>query len=480
MNAPSTTPDSLPQRAGSLRELLVIAVPLIISYGSMALMYAIDRMYLSWYSVEAMAAALPAGVLHYNLAALGIGTVAYCNAFVGQYEGARQHARVGPVLWQGVYVAAIMSVLLALTVPLAPAVFRWFGHGEVVQPLEIDYYRVMALGSAPLLLEATLACFFSGRGKTTVVMLANITGCSTNIVLDYALIFGKFGFPALGIKGAALATVISFGVIAAFYIVVIAWTERESIHGFWTGWRFDPALFGRLLKFGLPSGCQQFLDIACFTAFIQLVGRLGTEQLSATSLVFNLNSLVFIPMLGMGTAVTVIVGHRIGEGRPRLAVRTVWMAAGVGMIYTAAFCLVYLFAPDAIIRPYGLGNSETLRDLVVFLLRFVAVYSFFDALAVIFSSAVRGAGDTRFALLFSFSLGVILMVIPTFIASGYGEAGFQYAWYSVTVFIVTLGLGFVARFQQGRWQHMKVIEHTLAEGDEEDPTRDVELEGAAT
>jgi MATE family multidrug resistance protein len=244
---------------------------------------------------------------------------------------------------------------------------------------------------------------------------------------------------------------------------VMLYQERGGMYHLWTGRRFDRELFARLVSFGFPSGLQHFLDVACFTAFIQLVGALGTAQLSATSLVFNLNSLVFVPMMGLGTAVTALVGRRVGEGRSHLAIRTTWLAAGSGLAYVAVFCSLYVFAPYAILKPYGIAHDESLRELVVFLLRFVAVYSFFDALAIIFSSAIRGAGDTRFALIFSFSLGVVLLVIPTYIASFYGEAGFYYAWYAVTAFIIALAIGFIARFQQGKWMTMRVIEHTLPE-----------------
>ena len=127
------------------------------------------------------------------------------------------------------------------------------------------------------------------------------------------------------------------------------------------------------------------------------------------------------------------------------------------------FSCLYLLAPQVVLKPYGLAEHESLRELVVFLLKLVAVYSFFDALAMVFSSAIRGAGDTRFALIFSLSLGVVLLVIPTYVASFYGEAGFYYAWYAVTIFITTLGIGFIARFQQGKWMTMRVIEHTRPE-----------------
>jgi MATE family multidrug resistance protein len=463
MNTVALQADLKTDRAGTLRELLVVAVPLVISYGSTAMMYVVDRIFLSWDSVDSMAAALPAGVLHFNLAILAIGTVAYGNAFIGQYEGAGQHHRVGPVVWQGIYISIAASVVMLVMVPLAPSLFALVGHEDGVQALELRFFRVLALGTLPLLLDTALSCFFSGRGHTVVVMVVNTIGMLINMVLDYVLIFGHFGFPKLGIEGAATATVTAFTAISLMYAATMWWMYRDGPYRLWSGRRFDRELFGRLLRYGLPSGMQQFLDVACWNLFIQMVGRLGNEELSATSLVFNLNGGLFVPLLGLGTAVTALVGHRIGEGRPQLAVRTTWLAFALASGYTLLFAGVYLFLPDLILKPYGLADHESLRTLVIGLLRFVAFYSFFDAMFVVFNAAIRGAGDTRFALVFSFSLGLLLLVLPTSIATRYGHEGFGVAWYAITVFIVVLGLGFMARFIQGRWKTMRVIEHTLPE-----------------
>jgi MATE family multidrug resistance protein len=451
-------------RAGTLGELLRVSIPLVISYSATAVMYVVDRIFLSWYSVDAMAAALPAGVLHWNIAALAIGTVTYSNAFIGQYVGAGDSKRVGPVLWQAIYLSLAAAGLILLFAPLAPRIFATFGHDPAIQALEVRYFRIVNYGTIALLFESTLACFYSGRGRTTTIMVVNILGTMLNIGLDYALIFGKAGFPEMGIDGAALATVIAFASIAAMYIVHMAWTSRGSHYCLWSGRRFDRELFARLLRFGLPSGLQQFLDIACWSVFVQLMGRLGTHELSATSLVFNLNALAFIPTIGVGTAVTVLVGQRIGEGRPQLAVRTTWLAFGLASVYTILFAGVYLFAPHVILKPYGIGqNQPALEALVIHVLKFVAAYSLFDAMAVIFSAAIRGAGDTRFAMLLSVSLGVVFLVLPTYVASQYGSDGFAVAWYAVAVFLAVLGLSFLARFQQGRWKRMRVIEHTAPE-----------------
>ena len=467
MKSELTTTELARDQAGSLRELLRVALPLVVSYSATALMHIVDRIFLSWHSVDAMAASLPAGVLHWNLATLGIGTVGYANAFIGQYVGSGDVRRVGPVLWQAVYMSLIAAALMLCLVPFAPGVFAWIGHDPAIQQLETRYFSILSLGMAPLLLEQTLACFYSGRGRTATVMVVNIVGSSLNIVLDYALIFGKLGFRPMGIEGAAIATIVSFSAISLMYVGHMLWTQRRSPYGLWSGRRFDGRLFARLFRFGFPSGMQQFLEIACWSIFIQLVGRLGRNELSATGLAFNLNALVFVPMMGMSIAVTALVGQRIGEARPQLAVRTTWLAFAVAAAYAVAFGGVYLFAPETILSPYGIGDEPAVMALSVYLLKLMAVYVVFDAMAMTFSAAIRGAGDTRFAMFLSVGLGLLFLVLPTYVAAQYGSAGFFYAWYAVAAYLVVLGLGFMARFQQGRWKRMRVIEHTAPELDHE-------------
>ena len=284
-------------------------------------------------------------------------------------------------------------------------------------------------------------------------MFINVCCALLNGVLDYVLIFGKLGVPPLGISGAAMATVTAWSAACVMYAVALLRHRQREHYGLLAGWRFDRTLFARLLRFGLPNGIQLFVDIACWTLFVQIVAALGKEHLAATSLAFNLNSLAFIPILGVGTAVMTLTGQRIGEGRPELAVRTTNLAFFMSLGYIAIFVAIYLFAPRLILLPYALAESTSdlsqLEESVVLLLRYVAVYSLFDAMAVIFSSATRGAGDTRFALVFSLIAGLVLLVLPTSAAWYYGYHGLTIPWIAVTVFIVVLGLGYLWRFRQG-------------------------------
>jgi MATE family multidrug resistance protein len=442
---------------------LQVAVPLIISSGSLSMMHVVDRIYLTWWSVDALAASLPAGITFWMVIGLPMGIAVYVNTFVAQYDGAGRKARVVAAIWQGAYFAVISGLLLSCLVPFTESLFAWMGHAPVVQRLEADYFSVMLWGAAPMMLAAVLSAFFSGRGQTQVVMYVNVFVALLNVVLDYVMIFGISGLvPAGGVKGAAWATVLSQATSALLFAWLIYRECRDEGYPLWEQRGWDRSLTRRMLWYGLPNGLQYLADIAGFTVFIALVGQIGPEELAATNLAFNLNSLAFVPMIGMGTAVMTLVGRRIGEGRPGLAVRTTWLAFSISGGLMAAFALLYLTAPGVILAPYGifskLESFDTLQATVIVLLRFVALYSFFDAMAVVFGAAVRGAGDTRFSLVFSLLTAWLLMVLPVYLAVQWETLTLMVAWWAVTGYIFVVGLGFLWRFQQGQWKAMQVIE----------------------
>lgn len=462
-NEPALTPQVAPQ-AGSLKELLQIALPLMISSGSVSLMHIANRTFLTWDSRESLAAVLPAGILHWTIISLVFGTVQYANTFVAQYEGAGRRDRVAASLWQGIYVAVFGGVLLTQFAFFAKPIFDAIGHEPAVAVLEADYFRVLCFASLPMLLTAVMTCFFSGRGQTRVVMAVNLIGVSINIASDYLLIFGKGPFPQLGIRGAGISTVLAQSIECLILIWLLFRRELREQYGTWRHRSFDRELFARFLRFGFPQGLHLFVDVASFAVFMLMVGRLGKEELAATNLAFSLNTLAFVPMLGLGTAVSTLVGQRIGEGRPELAVRTTWRAFGLSAAYMLTFAAIYLGLPDVILQPYAVFSDEAsfavLRAQVSSLLRFVAIYCFFDAMGIVFGFAIRGAGDTRFALMFSCVSAWTLMVIPTVISQFWFQGSLYASWWFCTIYIIVLGLGFMARFHAGHWKSMRVIEAT--------------------
>ena len=161
------------QTPGGYREVLFMAVPLILSTGAWSVLHFVDRMFLTWYSPEAIAAAMPAGILNFTIMSLFIGTAGYVNTFVAQYHGSEKFERIGPSLWQGIYISLAGGLFLVLLSPFSASIFRFIGHAPEVREQEIIYFRILCLGATPPIMAAALAGFFSGRGESWPIMWVN-------------------------------------------------------------------------------------------------------------------------------------------------------------------------------------------------------------------------------------------------------------------------------------------------------------------
>jgi len=452
------------QRKGGYKEVITIALPLILSTGAWTVQYFIDRMFLAWYSPQAIAAAMPAGMFCFTIMSLFLGTAGYSSTFVAQYFGASRNDRIGPSVWQGIYVAIIGGIVLGLFIPIARPLFRLAGHAPDVQELEVIYFQILTLGAFPVIACSALGGFFSGRGRPWPIMWISSVGTVINLVLDYTMIFGKWGFPEMGIKGAGIATVISSYVSLAIYLCLVFRDPYERLYSTVSGWRFDCDLFSRLVRYGLPSGVEFFLDIGAFSMFILIVGRLGTMELASTNIAFNINNLAFMPMIGFGMAVSVLVGKYLGMDRPDIAERSVYSGFKLTFVYMLFVAIAYVLVPDVFIMPFTLKADATrfkeIHDITVVLLRFVALYSIFDTMNIIFASAIKGAGDTKYVMIMILVLSLALLVIPVYIGVVLLHKGICVAWSFATLYVIVLGISFLMRFRGGKWKGMRVIRET--------------------
>ena len=209
---------------------------------------------------------------------------------------------------------------------------------------------------------------------------------------------------------------------------------------------------------------QTLLEVAGFTAFVFLVGRLGGKELTATNLAFNVSSLAFMPVFGLGMAASILVGQQLGRDSPDLAARGTWTTVWLAMSYMTLVSTLYVVVPDLFLFGFfaneaGQRNGDV-RAVAVVLLRYVAAYNLFDALNMVFVGAIKGAGDTRFVFGVSLIMAVLLAA-GTWIAVSVFQAGLHGCWTLVTVWIWLLGIIYGARFLQGRWRGMRVIEREV-------------------
>jgi len=440
--------------------VLTLALPLVLSSLSWTVLTFIDRMFLMWWSRDSLAASFPAALLWWALICCPLGVCQYVATFVSQYYGNDQPHRIGAIVWQGVWVGLLASPLAMFPMLFADSIFALAGHTPEVRAEEVTYFWIVGLSTPAMLVSNAIACFYSGQGRTGVVMVVDMVAVVTNIVLDYLWIFGHAGFPAAGIAGGAWATFVAIVVKLVIYLVLMAGVTNRRRFGS-LDWAFDWTLCRRLLTFGGPSGLQMLLEVAGFTVFVFLVGSLGVDELAATNLAFNVSSLAFMPVFGLATAASILVGQELGRDAPDLAARSTWTCLWMATLYMAVVSTLYVVLPDLFLFGFFTAEAEVsheqIRAISVVLLRYVAAYNLFDALNMVFVSAIKGAGDTRFVFATSLVMAVAL-AIGTWLALDYFDAGLHGCWTLVTVWIWALGSVYCLRFLQGKWRSMRVID----------------------
>jgi len=390
------------------------------------------------------------------------GIAGYVSTFVAQYTGAARPSRVGPAVWQGLYFAIVGGLLFALVAVFAAEHVSLGAHSAELQRLETIYLQYLAFAAMPMLIIAAVNGFFSGRGQTWTVLGIDAVGTAVNASLALVLIFGRLGFPEMGIAGAGLATVIGSWASAFFALALFLRPQFRAEYHTSSAWP-ERELLRRLLSFGGPAGVQMFLDVLAFTCFTLLVGRLGDAAMGATSLTITLNMITFLPMLGLGQAVCILVGQRLGENRPEVAERTTYTGLRWMFGYILCICVLYLTVPQLLLAAFEPDTPEerakflAVAEIVPKLLICVVVYSLADSMNLAFSFALRGAGDTKFVTWLTFALAWPVMVIPTYVVVVNGGS-IYWAWAFASAHIIVMSVCFWLRFRHGKWKTMRVIE----------------------
>ncbi|MBA3313833.1 MAG: MATE family efflux transporter [Planctomycetaceae bacterium] len=472
-------------RPGGSRELVAIALPLVVSQSFMTVQVFLDTLLLSWHDPQEMAASFPAMMWFWLAFGFLQVTAGYVSTFVAQYTGAGRPERVGPAVWQGIYFAVVAGMAFLAILPVAPQLISLGGHSPELQALEVVYLRCLCCAALPMLVLAAVNGFFSGRGKTWTVLGIEAAGTAVNMVLALLLIFGRGGFPEMGIAGAGISTAVGSCVSALFGFALLLRPMYRTEFRTLTGWRFEPDLFTRLMKYGGPAGAQVFLDVLVFHVFVQMIGRLGDAATGATTLAVRLNMVAFLPLMGLGQAVSILVGQRLGGDRPDLAERSAYTGLKWAFGYMCIVATVYLVFPEALVALFeGDRDPEAfaaIAELVPTLLTCVALYSLADSVNVTFAFALRGAGDTWFVSLLTFALGWPIMILPTTIVVISG-ASLYWAWAFATAYVFSMAVCFWLRFRSGRWKSMRVIETvdpTIPTGENASAADDSETVAAA-
>ncbi|MDD5350246.1 MAG: MATE family efflux transporter [Chthoniobacteraceae bacterium] len=450
-----------------MRELLAIALPMMASTACEMVMTFTARLFLAKLGTAQMNAALGGGLMSFLMVTFFAGLLGYSTALVAQYYGARQKHNCAKVVTQAFLIALAAYPLILIGRPLVENFFRRSGIApEQLEP-QLLYFRILVWFSFIGLLRSVFSGFFSGIGRTRMVMFASLTSMLINIPAAYVLIFGKCGFPAMGIRGAAYGAVLAgmSGVAILAFAYFFGKQHREFAVS--RSFRFDPGILGKLVQFGYPAGLEFFLNFAAFNAMIAIFHSCGQVIATAATVTYNWDMVAFVPLIGIEIAVTSMVGRYMGALSPDYAHRATLSGLKTGLIYSGAMLVAFVAAPGFLVNVFRpAANSAVFSEalpLSLFMVRLVALYVLLEAVVIAFSGALRGAGDTQWAMRISVLLHWMLVGI-LFVMLKVMHVSPETAWVVTIVWFLLFSMAFVARYRAGNWRNIRVIQEDRAPG----------------
>jgi MATE family multidrug resistance protein len=445
-------------------ELLRLALPMVVSQGSFAVMIFTDRYFMSQIDPAHMAAALGGGVASFFSFCFFVGLFSYANALAAQYLGAGEIEKCPKVVTQGLIMTVMSLPFLTLIAFLVAGIFEGMGHEKAQVDLERTYYLILMSGVLVTLAKTCISSYFAGIGRTHVVMICDVFGLIINIPLCYAMVFGKLGFPELGIVGAGISTVVSTVLAFALFVAFYFRKEHRESFGVLRSFSLDIKILRRFWRLGFPSGLELFLNVAAFNLFLLMFQSYGVAAGAAAAVVFNWDILSFIPMIGLNVGVISLIGRFVGA-RDMARVDEVMTAAFVvALAYGAMLAIIYstfryplveVFAPPT-------GDFSAIRELSAFMMIGLSSYVMADAVILVSGGILRGAGDTRWLMVASVSLHWAMLVAQFFIIRVL-ELGPKVSWIAFVALVLAIALVYALRLRSGRWRDPEILERVMAE-----------------
>ena len=341
---------------------------------------------------------------------LGIGFTTAITPLVAEADSSNNISSGKKAFKHGLLLSSILSVILFLIILLSKPLLNIMDQPEEVVELAIPYLDIVALSLIPLIIFQALKQFSDGLSNTKYPMYATILANVINIILNYLLIFGSFGFPKLGIVGAAIGTLISR--IIMVYFLWMIFKSRSKFKAYITNLNFrkiEKTISIKLFNLGFPSALQMFFEVGIFTAAIWLSGVLGKNPQAANQIALNLSSMTFMVGIGLSVAAMVRVGNQKGLNDfitlRRIAFSIFFLTLLIEIIFATFFLVFREWLPTLYLDQYDLTNFKDNSEVILLaskLLLVAAFFQIFDGLQVVILGALRGLQDVKIPALITF------------------------------------------------------------------------------
>jgi MATE family multidrug resistance protein len=419
--------------------MLRLAVPVVIAELGWTAMATVDTVMVGRLSAEAIGAVALGSALFLGVTIFGMGLLLGLDTVISHAFGAGNLRDCHRSLVHGVYLALLLTLPLTLVLFGLLALLPRFGIEPRVLELTLPYTRLVNFSLLPVLLYAAARRYLQATGHERVVMAALVSANFLNALVNWTLIFGRLGFPRLGVEGAAWATLLSRVFMAGFLLSAVVYYDRRGPRMlFPLPLAIERSRIRRLLDLGIPAALQITLEVALFSAATALAARLDAASLAAHQIAITVASTTFMVPYGVASAGAVRVGQAVGRRDPDGVVRAGWMAIVLGVGFMAAAALSLWLFPGPIISFFTTDRS--VLGVGVSLLAVAALFQLFDGLQVTTIGVLRGLGDTKSPMVAAL-LGYWVLALPVGWALAFpAGVGIRGLWYGMLVGLSSVGV----------------------------------------
>lgn len=435
--------------------MLAVALPMIVSLSCDTVMTFTDRWFLSRLSENLMNASFAGGLAGFSIQTFFIGLIGYSTALVAQQFGANHHFKAVLAGVQALWIALLAWPILLLCIPVGKYLFQNIGLPANQIVPQTEYFQILVYGSIFGLCRGAFAGYFSGIGRTRVVMIASLSAMISNIFLVWIFVFGHFGMPAMGIKGAAIGTVCAGAIGLAVLVAYWFGHTNRLIYRAQKIWKFEKELFMELVKKGTPSGAEFFLNMLAFQTIVFLFQRQSPESATAATIMFNWDMVSFVPLVGMEIGTTSLVGRYMGAKDIDAVKRTLWSGLKLGWMFSGFVFIAFLVFPGFLVdifRPELVSISfNEARDLAIQMMRIASIYIGIEAVMLVYTGALRGSGDTLYTMCATVGLHWLL-VLSLWITLEVYHLGTIKGWIVLVVIFMLFPIVLGIRWHLGKWK----------------------------
>jgi putative MATE family efflux protein len=434
------------------RRILDLALPIIGGMASQNVLNLVDTAMVGLLGASALAAVGMGSFANFMASAFIMGLSAGVQAMAARRLGEGRTGETAVPLNGGLLLALVLALPWSLVlVAFADLLFPFLIQDPDVVVLGVPYLRARLVAMAALGMNFAFRGYWNGVNLSKVYMRTLIVMHASNIFLNWVLIFGHLGLPALGCTGAGIGSAIATFLGTFVYLVQALRLARRS--GFLRGLP-DRHTMATMLRLSVPAGIQQFFFAAGMTAFFWIIGRVGTAELAASNVLVHLLLVAILPGMGFGMASASLVGQALGRGDPKDARQWGWDVAKLAMVLVGSIASIGLVFPDLLLR-FFLHDPETL-DLARLPLRVVAAAMWFDTLGLVLLNSLLGAGDTRRVMAVSVSLQWCLFLPAAYAIGPVLGLGMTGVWLAQVAYRSLQTVAFVGLWRGGRWAQVEV------------------------